>query len=360
MLSITELSLYHFKNYESKHFVFHKPIVAITGRNGCGKTSILDAIHFLSFTKSYFLHQDAMAVTKGTEGMRVNGKFAHSQQVYDVTYVLRENGKKEFSLDQELYTQLSKHIGKLPCIFISPDDTVLISEGSELRRKYLDVLISQTDQDYMQQLMRYNKVLQQRNSLLKQWNDIGNAEKELLKIYNEQMSFYAEKIFNIRKLATEEISTYVQRIYSMLSCGEEAVSLTYLSTLLKDDLILTLQQNEFKDIASQRSNYGIHKDDLIFELDGMLLKQVASQGQRKSFLFGLKLAAFTWAVEKSGITPILLLDDIFEKLDQARSDKLIEYISMLNAQVFITDTHLDRLQHALSGLMEECQFINLD
>lgn len=359
MILLNELGVYNFKNHESRSWVFSKPIIGITGKNGCGKTNILDAIHFLCFTKSYFVHQDALTVTHGKSGMRIDGTFKGDDEILQVVYILRENGRKEFSINNEVYSQLSRHIGRLPCVFISPDDTELISEGSEMRRRYLDMNISQTDQNYMQYLIKYNRVLQQRNSLLKRWNEIGIHEQSILDIYDTQLSELANAIYTKRAEAVKVLFNEVQRIYNLLSGGNEMIELTYRSSLHNESLKDSLQQGLQRDIITQRTNYGIHKDDLLFHLNGMPLKQAASQGQRKSFLFGLKLAAFEWIVSQNRQRPILLLDDIFEKLDEERGRNLIEYINTLDTQIFITDTHFERLEMAFSDLAGKFELISL-
>lgn len=357
-MHLNNISLYHFKNYEQRSFQFDKKIIGITGLNGSGKTSILDAIYFLCFTKSYFLHSDAMAVKKNTEGMRIVGHVSGNTDT-ELVYILRENGKKEFLCKGEIYTQYSKHIGKFPCVFIAPDDTELISEGSELRRKYLDVLISQTHPNYMSFLIIYNKVLSQRNALLKKWLEISDAEKSLIEIYNEQLHDVGTKIFSIRKEVAVIIKQKINAIYQFISNEREEIDIVYSSRLHEHSLLDLLKQNSHKDIVTQRTNYGIHKDDLLFTMNAMPFKQVASQGQRKSFLFGMKLAEFEWLKENKSVAPFLLLDDVFEKLDEERSAKLIEYICKQDAQLFITDTHSERMQLAFKQYQDEFQLIEL-
>jgi DNA replication and repair protein RecF len=358
VLSLNDLSLYHFKNYLEKSFSFDKKLVCISGKNGTGKTTILDAIHFLCFTKSYFLYSDSMAVSNQHAGMRIAGHITLDSN-HEVVYILRENGKKEFYCDGEQYVQFSKHIGKYPCVFIAPDDTDLISEGSEVRRKFLDVLISQTEPAYINCLIRYNKVLSQRNSLLKHWLEISESEKSLISIYDEQLHEFGTAIYTYRKNIATPLAEKANAIYLHLSDEKESISIEYSSRLSEKPLHALLKENIHKDIASQRTNYGIHKDDLVFSLNGMPFKQAASQGQRKSFLFGLKLAEYDWIMKSKQLNPILLLDDIFEKLDEQRSRKLIDYIAQLNTQVFVTDTHIDRLKSAFESYESDCQFIEL-
>ena len=348
MLSVRSLSLVHFKNYVSRQFTFPGRIVCISGSNGSGKTSLLDAIHFLCFTKSYFLHTDALHVTQGRQGFRLQAEFVSQEKPHSLVCILRENGKKEFRVDEEAYTQFSKHIGRFSCVMIAPDDTQLITEGSEERRKFLDAMISQTNAEYMQQLILYNRYLQQRNALLKSWSKGDERDYSLLGIYNQQLSNLAHPIANTRQAFCAHYAEKVLTIYSQLSEAKENIQLTYSTRLLDDSLAALLEQHIEKDIFSQRTNYGIHKDDLVFLLNGMPMKQSASQGQRKSFLFALKLAQYEMIEELNHQQPLLLLDDIFEKLDALRSQKLIEYVQKSKSQVFITDTHPERLQEAFA------------
>lgn len=359
MSEVKQLSLIHFKNYKKKQLTFSKRIVCIYGQNGSGKTSILDAIHFLCFTKSYFHHADAVCVTKGEQGMRIYGVVKDSKE-YEVACILRENGKKEFTIEGDAYTQFSKHIGKFPCVFITPDDTELITEGSEARRKFLDAMISQTNAQYLEQLIQYSKCLQQRNALLKQWSAGPEKDFSLLSVYSKKLHELGTFIFETRKNYCEEFIEHVKRIYIFLCDDAEEINMTYSSQLASDSLLDLLDRFVDKDIFMQRTNFGTHKDDLLFTLNGMPLKQAASQGQRKSFLFSLKLAQFELIKKLTGKHPILLLDDIFEKLDEARSGKLIAYLLEKQSQVFITDTHEERLRNAFEGKQEVAEFIGLN
>lgn len=355
---VNELYIYQFKNYVEKHFQFDENIICVTGKNGSGKTSLLDAIYFLCFTKSYFVHIDSMCISYEKKGMKLSSNIS-KEKPENIQCIIRENGKKEFSVDNEIYTQLSKHIGKYPVVIITPDDTQLITEGSEFRRKFLDILISQIDINYMLNLMSYNKVLQQRNALLKRNTEYNNQVNSILDVYDEQLSKYAEYIYNLRKKFTDLIQKKSCDIYNRLSKENEIVDIEYLSHLHQEDFNLVLQKNRQKDIITQRSNYGIHKDDLSFKIHKMSMKTTASQGQRKTFLFSLKLAQFEILKEFCKHTPLLLLDDIFEKLDENRSVELIKYIANCPTQIFITDTHKQRLIEAFEKTQKKIQWIEL-
>ena len=354
---IHSLSLYQFKNYTQAQFSFQERIVCIAGTNGIGKTTLLDAIYYLCFTKSYFAHLDAHLVKQDCEGLRLVGNFDDSQEVIAI---VRENGKKEFLLNQEKYTQFSKHIGQFSSVMISPDDTELITEGSEIRRKFLDMMLSQMDADYMQHLIQYNKTLLQRNTYLKQLEgNLDSLNQDLIAVYNAQLCEAGNYIFQKRTLICEHLKEKMQRIYAYLSDSKEVVHVKYTSALSEFDLAELLQKNLQKDIFSQRTNYGIHKDDLVFTMNALPFKQVASQGQRKTLLFGIKLAQFELLHANNNRYPILLLDDVFEKLDEKRSAKLIEYVLNHEAQVLITDTHIERLRASFEPHTAKVQYINL-
>lgn len=357
-MRIQHLLLYQFKNYAEREFLFDKQIVCITGRNGSGKTSLLDAIYFLCFTKSYFVHSDSYCVMNERQGMRIRGIF-EKEVLMEVQCILRENGKKEFTNDGVMYTQLSKHIGKLPVVIITPDDTQLITEGSEVRRKFIDILISQSDENYMRNLMAYNKILQQRNALLKKWHEMPAEDFGMLDIYDERLSGYSLPVFNARKIYAEKLKIKTNEIYHSISDGHEHIEIQYQSQLHQHDLAALLSLHRRKDIITQRTNYGIHKDDLDFKLNNMPLKVVASQGQRKSFLFGLKFAQYEILKQDTNTAPLLLLDDVFEKLDEKRGEKLIHYIGKQPAQVFITDTHRERLEKAFNITEKKVQWVGL-
>lgn len=346
-MKLTSLSLYQFKNYGESSFLFDQEVVCLVGRNGCGKTTLLDAIYFLCFTKSYLLHPDAASVMNGKQGMRLQGHFQSGEDLHRIECILRENGKKEMILNGVPYKRFAEHIGFIPCIFIAPDDVELIAEGGEIRRKFMDVLCSMLSANYLDHLSQYQKLLTQRNSLLKQWHELDSSAHALIPIYNEQLVGHAEVIHAVRKEITARLKDYCMQIYHVLSGSADQINLTYQSSLLEGKLIDQLQQNFQKDLLTQRSNYGIHKDDWVFELNGMPMKQAASQGQRKSFLFGLKLAQYHLIKEILHKDALILLDDIFEKLDKERSQKLIEYLMTLPSQKWITDTHIRRIKEAL-------------
>lgn len=354
-MRIENLTLFCFKNYTNRNFFFDGDIICICGNNGTGKTNLLDAIYYVCYTKSNFTTIDAQVVTHGHIGLSVSALIQNKNK-NQLHIIWRDNAKKELIENQIPIPKLSQHIGKYPFVIIAPDDTLLITEGSEGRRKFIDGLIAQLNPTYLYHLLQYNKILAQRNALLKN-ND--TPDYTLLQIIDEQLSKHAVYIHNQRIIYTELLIEKTNHIYKNISEGKEEISIIYQSQIHDANLLDLLLNNRQKEIAIGRTMYGIHKDDLIFYMNNVLLKNCASQGQRKSFLFALKLALYEILSQELGINPLLGLDDIFEKLDATRSQKLLAYIMQYDTQVFITDTHSQRLQDALLGCKKNIQWINL-
>ena len=322
--------------------------MAITGPNGSGKTNLLDAIHYLSFTRSYFSAADGNQVLHGEQGFRIEGGFRIQDLPSTVSVVLRESGKKEIQCDGVLYEKFSKHIGKYPCVMIAPDDTELISGGSELRRKFADTLLSQLDADYLLHLISYNKVLAQRNSYLKQCAQTQSRNPSLLEVLDTQLATAGTQLYQRRAEFLPAFGERVLHFYKVIAGKDEQTKLRYLSHLHQQPLELLLEQSRDKDYLLQRTSAGVHKDELELLLGEDLFKSTASQGQRKSLLFALKLAeAETLKLHKQ-FAPLLLLDDVFEKLDGERMHNLLGFVCHeLGAQVFLTDTDSRRVQSIL-------------
>lgn len=348
---LTDLSLYHFKNYTKRSFRFSKEICCFYGLNGAGKTNVLDAIHYLCFTKSYFSSFDHQVVQFGKQGMFVKGHFENNL----VECIIRENGKKEISLNGQIYEKNALHIGKFPAVIISPDDIVLINGLNDVRRRFLDVLLSQHDAGYLQHLIHYNKFLAQRNALLKSAKR-KSIDAHLEKLYMEALVKHGTYIFELRKKLCRALQPIVANYYQTIAGIDSKIEMHYESQLEETDYLKLLEQSAEKDYFSQRTTVGIHKDQLHFTLNELPLKQHASQGQKKSFLFALKFAEYQFLKESLHKKPILLLDDIFEKLDEQRAQLLINIIANLETQVFITDTHQDRLEKAFATKCEAIQF----
>ena len=356
MQGLTKITITQFKNYDIETFSFTERVVGICGLNGKGKTNLLDAIYYCCFTKSYFAKTDALNTQFGKDGFRLEGLINNDK----IICIYRGTGKKEFYLNDVEYNKFSEHIGKFPAVMIAPDDVELITGASEERRRYMDTVLSQIDAGYLQQLIQYNKVLQQRNSLLKRFAEQGKTDWSLLEVMDDQLVQPGNYIHAKRKLFTEQLIPLVQNFYQQIANNNEVVTLQYESQLNTTGFNDLLNQVREKDLYLQRSNGGIHKDDLLIQLNGQVFKNIASQGQRKSLLFALKLAEFEIIRSDKGFAPILLLDDVFEKLDDIRMQHLLHWVCCENkGQVFITDTHKERLAAAFAALKISSQIIEL-
>ncbi len=360
MLRLQKITLTHYKNYQLSPFEFVKNIVGVCGNNGIGKTNLLDAIYYCCFTKSYFTSTDALNVNFEQDGFRLEAHFENNNEIQKVVCINRGAGKKEFFVNDQQYEKVSKHIGSLPAVIIAPDDVEIIIGGSEDRRRYLDTIICQLDNEYLQQLMIYNKVMQQRNSLLKQFAEQGRVDNTLLEILNAQLEAPAKIVFEKRTNYTQQLIPLIAAFYKRIADNEEIINFAYHSQLQKDSFINLLKSSYDRDRMLQRTSIGIHKDDVQFLLNGQPFKSIASQGQRKSLLFALKLAQYQLLKNSKGYSPILLLDDVFEKLDEKRMNRLLNWVCNENeGQVFITDTHKSRLEEIFSTLNIDGQIIEL-
>lgn len=347
MLFLQNIGLTYFKNYRGRAFDFSKKIVGICGYNGTGKSNLLDAIYLCCFTKSYFTSSDVLNTFFGETGFRLQAEIAIDNNPHTITCVYRGN-KKEFGIDGVLYEKLSKHIGKFPAVIVAPDDIEIVNGSAELRRKYIDAILCQTDADYLQQLMVYNKLVQQRNGLLKQSNLSGAIDVQLLDTYDEQLIAPANYIFESRKALLINIEAVAKEFYNRISENKDNIQIRYTSPLFDGQFANLLRRNRDRDRFLQRTSVGVHKDDILMELLGQPFKSVASQGQKKSLLFALKFAEFEILRVAKGFSPLLLLDDVFEKLDDRRMDAMLQWVcSDATGQVFITDTHQERLSAAL-------------
>jgi DNA replication and repair protein RecF len=360
MLRINNISLTYFKNYEQKQFEFTKNVVGIYGQNGVGKTNLLDAIYYCCFTKSYFTSSDSLVGNFNQEGFRLEAKFDKSETPLHFVCINRGSTKKECSLNAVPYTKLAEHVGKLPAVIIAPDDVEIIIGGSEGRRRYLDTVICQIDAAYLTELITYNKILTQRNSLLKQFFETKTQNLALLEVLNEQLIIAGNAVFEKRQFYCDALIPFIQNMYGLLSNQKETISFKYESPLQQGSFKELLNNSAQRDFASLRTNVGIHKDDIHFLIDNQPFKTIASQGQRKSLLFALKLAQFNLLQQKNGFAPILLLDDVFEKLDEQRLTILLNWICKeQTGQVIITDTHQQRLQNIFATLQLDAQLIGL-
>jgi len=340
---LQHLSVINFKNYESAEVDLSEGVNVFTGDNGAGKTNLLDAVHYLSLCKSYFNPIDSQQIKQGTDFFVINGLFIKDGKQESVSCGVKRNQKKQFKRNKKDYQRLADHIGLFPLVMVSPYDISIIIEGSEERRKFVDNVISQTDNQYLDELIAYNKVLLNRNALLKQIADTGRYDPELLAVFDEQLIASGRRIFEKRKAFMESFTETFNKHYQFLSEDAEHVDLVYESQLLQDDFASLLKKSTEKDRALERTTTGIHRDELHFAVHGMPMKKFGSQGQQKSFLIALKLAQYTYLYKQKGFKPLLLLDDIFDKLDDKRVTKLMQMVSNHDfGQVFITDTSKEK------------------
>jgi DNA replication and repair protein RecF len=360
MLRLGSISLTQFRNYVQQQFSFGERIIGICGSNGSGKTNLLDAIYYLSFSKSYFARPDTQNVHHGLAGMRIEGNYLLNEEPQHLVCILRETNRKELVLNDEPYKKFSEHIGKIPCVMIAPDDVVLITGSSSERRTFIDTLLSQINKEYLIQLIDYTKLLQQRNSLLKQSSETGSVDESLFDVLNMQLIKRGNFLFDCRKKFLVDFLPQVATIYQRIAGKDDGLILRYESQLFTGSFEELLRASRQKDLLLQRTTTGIHRDDLLFFMGDAAFKTEASQGQRKSLLFALKLAEWQVLKEKKGFTPILLLDDVFEKLDEQRIFQLLNWVcTESDGQVFITDTHKERLQQHLQSVDIAFQLITL-
>jgi DNA replication and repair protein RecF len=360
MLKLRNLDLVQFKNYASNSFSFTEQVVAITGMNGIGKTNLLDAIYYLCFTRSYFSIGDTVNCMQGTSGFRINGNMSVGEPSTQVCILLRETGKKEVSCDGIMPDKMADHLGKFPAVMIAPDDIELITGGSELRRKQIDALLCQLNSGYLNALISYNKILQQRNSYLRQTADGNKRNDTLLDVLDERLTAAGNFLFEERKKFLPLFIEKTIALYQHFAGKEEHISIHYESALMNHPFAQLLQSNREKDYILQRTSSGIHRDNLAISIKDVAFKSIASQGQRKSLLFALKLAEAEIIKSAKGFTPILLLDDVFEKLDATRMQQLLEYVcKSLCPQLFLTDTHPERVKDIFNQIAVPYQLYNL-
>lgn len=357
---LKKLSLINYKNFASQNFDFDAKINCFVGENGVGKTNVLDAIYHLSFGKSYFNPVATQNIKHEEDFFVIEGEFQKENREEKILCSLKKGMKKVIKRNTKAYDKLSDHIGFIPLVIISPADSDLIIEGSETRRKFMDGVISQSDKIYLQNLINYNRILGQRNSLLKYFAVNHTFDKTTLGIYNEQLERFGQVIFAKRVDFLKSFIPIFKEQYLAISGGREPVDLTYLSKLLEDDLVTLLEESLEKDKALQYTTAGIHRDDLIFTIDGHAIKKFGSQGQQKSFLIALKLAQFQFIKKQAGTTPLLLLDDIFDKLDENRVTHIIRLLDEDNfGQIFLSDTHSDRTENAVKNTHQSYKLFKL-
>lgn len=337
---IHKLQLTNYKNHENKVFSFKERINAFVGLNGVGKTNILDAIYFLCIGKSYFSAFDKYGVKHNESFFRLVTEI-EDEELNEIVLTFEQGKRKKITVNDVLLNRAAEHIGKFPIVVVAPNDNMLILGGSAERRKFIDLSISQLDQEYLSNLIKYNSSLSQRNALLKQVEKKG-LDKTLLAIYNNDLVKYGQFVFEKRKMFIENIEAFFKESFQYLSAKDEGFTIEYKSDLFKSNFLELLEDSLQKDLILKRTNKGIHKDDLIFKMDNELLKDFGSQGQQKTFLLALKLTQFNFLKAQLNKVPLFIIDDIFDKLDTERSKNLIQFLVQQNSQVFIsnTDSHI--------------------
>lgn len=341
-MHLESLRLVNFKNYEAATLAFSAQVNCFLGPNGSGKTNLLDAIYYLAITKSAEQSQDQLCIRHEESFFSVKGQFKAQDKEQEVLCALEKGKKKQIKLDGVPYKKSSEHIGKFPVVLIAPNDTDVIRGASDERRKFFDTILSQTDARYLSNLMTYNHALKQRNSLLKRFADQSTFDPDLLEPYTLKLIELGKYIFEKRQEALAFFKPLLIEHYQEISDDGEEVNIVYQSHF-NGDVEMLFKKSLEKDRVLKRTNVGIHKDDFDFEMEGLPIKKFGSQGQQKSFLISLKLANYDYLKEQKGADPILLLDDIFDKLDDTRIAKLIEMVASDQfGQIFITDARPER------------------
>ena len=348
-MHLNSLSLINFKNITQLEITLSNRVNCFIGNNGQGKTNLLDAIYHLSYTKSFFNSIDSQNIMFDQSFYVIQGNVSNQEEEFSLYCALKKADKKVFRKNKKIYKKLADHIGLFPVVMITPYDINLVLEGSETRRRFLDALIAQFDKGYLQELLQYNKLLKQRNALLKSQNKF--IPNDLMEVYELQMEEKAYFLFQRRSDFVKDFLPMFNRFYKDISFGNENVSLIYNSVLVDCTMKDVFKNNREKDLILKYTSSGIHRDDLSFRIENNALKKFGSQGQQKTFLIALKLAMFEYIKQKKNITPILLLDDIFDKLDDNRVGYILNLIEENKlGQTFITDTSIDKIPKILNEL----------
>ncbi len=346
-MHLTRIELTNFKNYEEVSLDFSPRFNCFVGNNGVGKTNILDAVHYLSLTKSFFNNSDTLSIRHGEDFFILRGEFAKDGTEDELFCAFQKQKPKVFKRNGKEYSKLSDHVGRYPVVMVSPADSTLITEGSEERRRFLNMIISQYDPVYLDAQMRYNKALMQRNKVLREG---GYDSDSLLDLYDEQMITASEIIYEARRSLTENMLPLFSSYYERISRSAEEVNIRYKSHLGSSDYGVQLAASRDRDRNLQFTGLGVHRDDLVFEINGHSARTTASQGQQKSFVVALKLAKFAYISRMNGFYPALLLDDIFDKFDETRVEEIIRLVGSGGfGQVFVTDTQQDRIHRILDN-----------
>ncbi|MBQ9639423.1 MAG: DNA replication/repair protein RecF [Bacteroidales bacterium] len=353
---LERLQLNNFKNYVEADLHFSHNVNCLVGNNGMGKTNLIDAIYYLSFCKSYFNAVDSQNIRRGESFFAVHGHFVEDTPYVvntettsvenDVSCIVQMGKPKQIKYNKKLCSSMSEHVGRIPLVMVSPGDHVLILGGSENRRRFVDSTISQIDKGYLHEVMQYNKAVEQRNNLLKQFAEVHFFDEASIGIWDEQLVRLSAPIYAMRQQFMQEFVPLFQQYFHLIAAShDELPSIRYRSQLNEGDLLAQLHEARMRDAALQYSSVGVHKDDFDFFIDDFAVKKFSSQGQQKTFLLALKLAQFDYMLQHAGRKPILLLDDIFDKLDISRVEQLLALVGSDHfGQVFLTDTQQGRVQ----------------
>ncbi|WP_129020343.1 DNA replication/repair protein RecF [Edaphocola flava] len=359
MSFLSSISLTQFRNYDLQSFSFDAKVIGITGKNGIGKTNLLDAIYYLCFTKSYFQSKEINNVQQGREGFRIEGHFADTDDAREATCIVWKEGKKKITEKGILVERVTDYIGKHTALMIAPDDIELINGASDVRRKFIDGLLAQADSQYLESLLSYQKILMQRNAYLKQ-TPAFQINTDLLEVYDTQLAQHGSYLITKRQELSAHLPEMVCRFYESIALHSENIGIAYKpSTTQPEQLKELLVYNRRRDIEARRTTAGPHTEDWQILLDGNPCKTHASQGQKKSLLIGMKLAQLEW-LRQLGKSPLILLDDIFEKLDQERLSRFFSLLNQLDiAQIFMTHTQSESIEMLAGPHFEGIQIIDL-
>jgi len=360
-MHLKNLSLINFKNYTQADFTFSPRINCFVGDNGGGKTNVIDAIHYLCMCKSYFNAVDTQNIRTGSEFAVIQGSFVIRDKTEEIYCAIQKLRNKVFRRNKKEYERLSDHIGLIPVVVISPADSCLITEGSDERRKFMNSVISQYDRQYLEDNIRYNHLLMQRNKLLKEVAGSVRFDEVTLAAYDEQIKPYGERIFERRENFIRKLVPVFRNYYSFIAGGSESVDLNYQSQLIGNSYDTILLEARTKDRILQYSTVGVHKDDLNLTLNDLSIKRIGSQGQQKTYLVALKLAQFDFIKEVNGTLPIFLFDDIFDKFDEKRVTQIIKLVAEEHfGQIFITHTDPRRMKEIIHEIGVEYKFFHID
>ncbi len=361
VMFLSKLSLLNYKNYEQVEISPSSKINCFIGNNGVGKTNLIDAIYYLSFCKSYFNPIDNQNIKHGEQFFVIQGLYDNGESTDEIYCGIKRNQKKQFKRNKKEYTKLSNHIGLIPLVMVSPADIKLIVEGSEDRRNFINSVISQYDKPYLDNLINYNRALKHRNNLLKSIAFSGKFDADSIDVWDEQLVRYGIEIYKKRIEYINEFIPIFQKYYNFIAPEKEKVVLEYNSHLHDNDFYMQLKRSFEKDKILQYTTVGVHKDDLNLLLSDYPINKIGSQGQQKTYLVALKLAQFDFLKEINKANPIMLLDDIFDKLDANRVKKIIELVAENHfGQIFITDKNLESLQNILNSIDIENRIFLID